>query len=250
MTSMEDLAVAADTLRALHHGDAPVVLPNAWDAASARLFADKLGYPAVATTSAGVAEAIGHADHEATPPEEMFAAVARIAGAVDVPVTADIESGYGRSSLSLVESLLHSGCVGMNIEDTDYSHDRGGMVEPSMHATRVAAVKEAGRAAGVDVVVNARVDAFLHGGGVEDALARAREYAAAGADCVYPIGVSEERDIATLVEGAGAPVNVLALPGGPPRARLAALGVARITFGAGLFRRALGEVERSLGDYR
>ena len=244
-----DLAVAADTLRALHHGDAPLVLPNAWDAASARLFAEKLGYPAVATTSAGVAEAIGHADGEATPPEEMFAAVGRIAAAVDVPVTADLESGYGRSSLSLVESLLHAGCVGMNIEDTDHSAGAGWLADADAHATQVAAVKEAGRAAGVDVVVNARVDVYLRGGGLEEALRRARMYAEAGADCVYPIGVVDESDIAALVEGAGAPVNVLALPSAPSRTRLAALGVARITFGAGLFRRALAEAERVVGEY-
>ena len=244
-----DLAVAADTLRALHHGDAPVVLPNAWDAASARLFADGLGYPAIATTSAGVAEAIGHADHEAAPPDEMFAAVGRIAAAVDVPVTADLESGYGRSSLSIVESLLGSGCVGLNVEDSDHSADGDRMVDPEVHAARVAAIKEAGRAAGVDVVVNARVDAFLHGSGVEEALRRARMYADAGADCVYPIGVTGEADIAALVEGAGAPVNVLVLPDTPPRGRLATLGVARITFGAALFRRALAAAEGTVAAY-
>lgn len=244
-----DLATAAHTLRDLHHGDAPLVLPNAWDAASARLFADRLGYPAVGTTSAGVAEALGHADHEATPPDEMFAAVARIAAVVDVPVTADLESGYGRSTLSLVESLLHAGCVGLNIEDSDHSAGGRAMVDPDVHAARVAGLKEAGRAAGVDVVVNARVDVFLHGGGVEDALDRARTYAQAGADCVYPIGVTDEADIAALVEGAGAPVNVWARPGAPPRSRLATLGVARISFGGGLFKRALAEVERVLADY-
>lgn len=243
-----DLATAAETLRELHRGDAPLVLPNAWDAASARLFADKLGYPAVATTSAGVAESIGHADGELTPPEEMFAAVGRIAGAVDVPVSADLEAGYGRSSLSLVESLLHAGCVGLNIEDSDHAAGSDRMLDADAQAARVAAIKEAGAAAGVDVVVNARTDAFLHGDGIDEALRRARLYAEAGADCVYPIGVTGEADIAALVEGAGAPVNVLALPGAPPRARLATLGVARITFGAALFRRALAEAERALAE--
>ena len=96
-----------------------------------------------------MAEAIGYADHEVTPPEEMFAAVARIAGAVDVPVTADLESGYGRASLSLVESLLHAGCVGLNIEDTDHAAGGDRLAEPAAHAAQLASIKEAGRAAGV-----------------------------------------------------------------------------------------------------
>lgn len=243
---MASLSDAADRLRALHSSGELLVLPNAWDAASARLI-ERLGYPAVATTSAGVAEAIGYEDHERTPPDAMFAAVGVIAGAVDVPVTADLESGYGLPAESLVQSLLGAGAVGMNIEDSD--HRTGSLSEPEAHAARLAAIKAAGRAAGVDVVLNARVDVFMHGGTVDDALRRARLYAGAGADCVYPILVTDEADIAALVEGAGAPVNVLALPSAPPRERLADLGVARVTFGAGLFRRALAEAERVLTAY-
>ena len=245
---MKPLAEVADALRALHHGDDLLVLPNAWDAASARLF-ERMGYPAVATTSAGVAESIGYADHEATPSDAMIAAVARIAGAVAVPVTADLESGYRLSSETLVESLLAAGGVGLNIEDSIHGVDGAGMAEPDKHAERLAAIKAAGRAAGVDVVLNARVDSFLHGAGVDDAVRRASAYAAAGADSVYPIGVTAEPDIAALVEGAGAPVNVLAHPHMPPRARLAELGVRRVTFGAILFRAALARAEQDLGEY-
>jgi 2-methylisocitrate lyase-like PEP mutase family enzyme len=245
---MHPLSDAAERLRVLHHGDDLLVLPNAWDAASARLF-ERMGYAAVATTSAGVAEAIGYADHEATPPDAMFAAVERIAGAVSVPVTADLESGYRLSSETLVESLLGAGGVGLNIEDSLHGVDLTGMADPDVHAERIGAIKAAGRAAGVDVVLNARVDSFLHGLGVDDALARARAYVAAGADSVYPITVTAEDDIAALVEGAGAPVNVLAHPAMPPRDRLADLGVKRVTFGAMLFRGALASAERALSEY-
>lgn len=244
-----ELAAAADHLRSLHHADEPLVLPNAWDAASARLFADRMGYPAVATTSAGVAEAIGYADHEAAPADAMFAAIGRIAGAVDVPVSADLEAGYRQSSETLVESLLDAGAVGLNIEDSDHSGDGDRMVPAEQQAERVATIKEAGRMGGVDVVVNARVDVYLHGGGLDEALRRAQLYAAAGADCVYPVFAIDDSDIAALVEGAGAPVNVLAHPEAPSRERLAALGVKRITFGAGLLRRALAAAERALSEF-
>jgi 2-methylisocitrate lyase-like PEP mutase family enzyme len=245
---MHPLSDAAERLRALHHGDEPLVLPNAWDAASARAFV-RLGFPALATTSAGVAESIGYADHEVTPPEAMFAAVARITSGVQVPVTADLESGYRLSSETLVESLLDAGAVGLNVEDSLHHLDDEAMADPAHHGERLAAIKAAGRATGVDVVLNARIDSYLHGLGLEDALTRARAYAAAGADCVYPIGVTDEGDIAALVEGAGAPVNVLASPAAPPRARLAEIGVARITFGGFLYRSALEAAERALEGY-
>ena len=150
MTTAE-LATLADELRALHTAPELLVLPNAWDVASARLFAGELGYPAVATTSAGVAEALGYADHQATPPEEMFAAVARIAAAVEVPVTADLEAGYWLSARDLVGALLEAGGVGLNIEDTD--HREGRIVSTEEQVERIAAIKAAGRDAGVDIVV-------------------------------------------------------------------------------------------------
>jgi 2-methylisocitrate lyase-like PEP mutase family enzyme len=203
----------------------------------------------VATTSAGVAEAIGYADHEATPHEAMFAAVGRIAAAVEVPVTADLEAGYKLSSETLVESLLGAGCVGLNIEDTIHGVDGEVLGDADAHAERLVGIKAAARAAGVDVWLNARVDSYLRGLGIDDALRRARLYAAAGADSVYPIGVTTEDDIAALVDGAGAPVNVLAHPRTPPRERLAEMGVARVTFGALLFRGALAEAGRALDAY-
>jgi 2-methylisocitrate lyase-like PEP mutase family enzyme len=247
MTAKSDLAPRAEALRELHRAPELLVLPNAWDAASARLIAGELGFPAVATTSAGVAEALGFADGEATPPEAMLAAVGRIAAAVDVPLTADMEAGYGLSAETLVDSLLASGAVGLNIEDTDHRGGGDALVAVERQVARLGAIKAAGHAEGVDVVLNARVDSFLRGSrDVAGALERARAYVAAGADCVYPIGIADEATIATFVEGAGAPVNVFMRPGVPSLARLGELGVARVTWGAGLFRTALAAVREQL----
>jgi 2-methylisocitrate lyase-like PEP mutase family enzyme len=233
-----ELTALADELRALHRAPELLVLPNAWDAASARLFAGELGFPAVATTSAGVAEALGYADHQATPPEEMFAAVGRIASAVEVPVTADLEAGYWLSATDLVGSLLDAGGVGMNIEDTDHREDR--IVSTDEQVERIASIKAAGREAGVDVVVNARIDEFLRGErSVDEGLARARAYAAAGADSVYPIGVRDEETISAFVDAVDVAVNVLMRPGVPSLARLQELGVGRVTWGSGIFNESL-----------
>ncbi len=223
------LAAAAQRLRALHRADEVLVLPNCWDVASARRLTEA-GASAAATSSAAVAESLGFADHEHAPADAMLAAVARIAAAVDVPVTADLEAGYGLSAAALVDALLAAGAVGLNLEDTD--HAGGGLRPVGAQAERIAAVKAAGRAAGVDVVLNARVDVHLpaHGAALEEGLARARAYREAGADCVYPILVVGDEAIAAYVQTAGV-VNVLATTGGPPLARLRELGVARVSFG-------------------
>lgn len=222
-----------EELRALHE-QRPLVLPNVWDAASARTFA-AAGFPALATSSGAVAEVLGFEDHEATPPEEMFAAIDRITRAVDVPVSADVESGYGLGPDELVERLLAAGAAGANLEDSD--HAGGGIRPATEQAERLAAVvaASAGR-----LVVNARVDSFVRGldDPVDDAVARATRYLEAGADCSYPIGYLDEATVAELVERIPGPVNVLAARPEPSLARLGELGVARITFGSSLFRRA------------
>lgn len=237
-----DLARRAERLRELHAGPAPLILPNAWDAASARAFA-ALGPPAIATTSGGVAESLGYEDGEAAPVEAMLAAVARIAGAVgDLPLTADLEGGYGLAPRDLVDRLLAAGAVGLNLEDTD--HHGGGLLPAEEQAQRIAAVKAAARSAGVDIVLNARVDVFIREAGapetrMDEALRRARRYVEAGADCVYPIWLADEAEIATFVAGVAAPVNIYARDAAPPIGRLAELGVRRVTFGTALFRAAM-----------
>jgi 2-methylisocitrate lyase-like PEP mutase family enzyme len=246
-------ASRAGTLRALHHGSEPLLLPNAWDAASARAVA-QAGFPAVATTSGGVAASLGWRDGENTPIEDAFAAIARMARTLEVPLTADVEGGYGLGPEALVARLLGAGAVGCNLEDSDHRHP-GTLVEAETHAARIAAMKCAGRAAGVDLVLNARIDVILlQAGKAEDRLAetmrRARLYLDAGADCVFPILVKDEASISALVKGIRGPLNVLALEGGLAPARLGELGVARISFGGRLQRMAMADHERRLTSIR
>ncbi|TQJ55206.1 isocitrate lyase/phosphoenolpyruvate mutase family protein [Streptomyces sp. NBC_00080] len=222
-----------DVFRRLHHGrlpDDPLVLPGPWDAAGARVFAEA-GFPALATPSAGVAASLGYADGR-TPADEMFAAVARIARAVDVPVSADVEGGYGLPPKELVERLLETGAVGCNLED---SAD-GVLKDPHEHAEWLAEVRQA---AGDRLFVNARVDTFAYGDGdPDDAIGRAAVYVAAGADCVYPIG-APAAVLPLLRSGTQGPLNVFAQVGaGPSPTALGELGATRVTFGPGLQQRA------------
>jgi 2-methylisocitrate lyase-like PEP mutase family enzyme len=236
----------ADRLRALHVPGRPLVLPNVWDAAGARAVV-AAGFPAVATASAAIAPALGYDDHEGTPPDEMFAAVARIADAVEVPVTADIERGYRLPAEEIAGRLVAAGVVGCNLEDTDAR--TGELVPVEEQAQLLTGV----RASAPELVINARVDVFLHGSGsreerVAEAVRRGRAYAEAGADCVYPLLIDrlDLAEVRTLVDGIGAPVNVAFLPGGPSLAELAEAGVARISFGPGLFRILQGHLEAAL----
>jgi 2-methylisocitrate lyase-like PEP mutase family enzyme len=238
----DDLATRAEKLRALHHGPSPLVLPNAWDAASA-VAVEAAGFPAVATSSAAIARVLGSADGERMDPDVAFGAVARIAAAVSVPVTADMEGGYGLSGAEFVERLLGAGAVGCNYEDTDH-HGPGPLVDAEAQAERLAAVKDAGRASGVDIVLNARVDTFARQVGspeeqLEEGVRRAGLYAAAGADCLYPIVLADEDAIAAFVRATELPVNVLLRQGSPSIARMTELGVARVSMGSGLHRLAM-----------
>lgn len=236
-----------EEFRALHHGRAaadPLVLPGPWDAASARVFADA-GFAALATPSAGIARALGYGDGEATPVGEMFAAVARIARAVDVPVTADVEAGYGLPPRELVERLLAAGAVGCNLEDT--VHPGKTLRDAAEQADFLAEVRAE---AGDRLFVNARVDTFVRG--VADpraAVERGRRYAAAGADGVYPIG-APPRHLRLLADEIGLPVNALAVPDGPDPAALGRQGASRITFGGGLLDRTLTAVRELAAELR
>lgn len=223
------------------------MLPNVWDVASARAV-QAAGFPAVATSSAAVAETLGYADGEAAPVAEVLDAVARIVAAVPVPVTADLERGYGMAPAELVERLAATGAVGCNLEDS--RPGTGELVEVGEQADFIAAVRAAARIAGIDLAINARIDTYLAdartgdsgraGGAGADRLAetvaRARAYLAAGADCVYPILLTDPEAIRTLV--AHGPVNALYQLGvaGPGPAELARWGVARISLGPSVFR--------------
>jgi 2-methylisocitrate lyase-like PEP mutase family enzyme len=229
----------AALLRSLHHGRRPgdpLVLPGPWDAASAQVFADA-GFPALATPSAGVSASLGYADGERTPPGEMFAAIARIVRAVDVPVSADVEAGYGLPAKELVERLLEAGAAGCNLEDSDPVTGR--LAEPRAQAERLAEVRAA---AGDALVLNARVDTYLRGDRTPAAaIGRALLYAAAGADCVYPIMAPPGR-LAEIADMAGLPVNALCRAGGPSPRELGVLGAGRVTFGGGLQHQAMDAV--------
>ncbi|MFF5205740.1 isocitrate lyase/phosphoenolpyruvate mutase family protein [Streptosporangium sp. NPDC000396] len=226
----------ATALRALHVPGSPLVLPNVWDAASARTV-EAAGFPAVATGSAAIAPVLGYDDGEATPVEEMLAAVGRIARSVRVPVTADMERGYGLKPAELVERLAATGAVGCNLEDSDPR--TGEMVDAEEQAAFLAAVRAAADGAGIDLVINARVDVHLNGTGspagrLAESIRRGRLYLQAGADCVYPILVSEAGAIRTLAQEIDGPINVLFRRDTPSLGELAALGVARVSFGHGL----------------
>jgi 2-methylisocitrate lyase-like PEP mutase family enzyme len=222
----------AAAFRAMHHDPPLLVLVNAWDVASAVLVASLPGCRAVATSSAGCAAVLGYADGERIPAAEMLDLVGRIADAVELPVTADLEAGYGDAAAT-ARAAWQVGVVGLNLEDGDG--------DPEAHAERVRAV----RAAAPELVINARVDRFLLGdGNVDGTVRRAALYLEAGADCIFVPGVADGATIRRLAEGIEGPLNVLAGPSTPSVAELEALGVARISVGSGLMRAVAGDARR------
>jgi len=237
---MSNVELAA-TLKSLHVPGRPVVLANVWDAASAKLV-EAAGFPAVATSSVAVAEALGYPDQQGAPVAEMLAAAARIVRAVSVPVTVDAEAGYGLSADELVERLLATGAVGCNLEDTDYVTGSG-MVDVAKQAAWLADVRAAADRAGVHLVINARIDVVLHAGRpadetplVDPIVERATAYLEAGVDCVYPIALRTP-DVIRQVVAAVAPasVNGNCPPNKDGIAAAAALGVGRLSMGGGLW---------------
>ncbi|MDP9844421.1 isocitrate lyase/PEP mutase family protein [Streptosporangium lutulentum] len=242
----------AAALRALHVPGSPLVVPNIWDAASARAV-EAAGFPVVATGSAAIASMLGYDDGEAAPAGEMLAAVTRIVRAVGVPVTADMERGYGQKPAELVARLASAGVAGCNLEDSDPR--TGEMVDADEQAAFLGAVRAAAVDAGVDLVINARVDPYLHGTGtpserLAESVRRGRLYLRAGADCVYPIFATEAEDIRALAGEIDGPINVLFRPGTPSIGELAALGVARVSFGPGLYRVVQAHTARMLAAVR
>jgi 2-methylisocitrate lyase-like PEP mutase family enzyme len=236
-TQKTPLAEQAAVLRRMHTAARPLVLPNAWDVASARLVV-KTGFPVVATSSGAVAASLGYEDTDSLPVEEAFGVVRRIARSVPVPVTADIEAGYELSPTELVGRLLDAGAVGCNLEDTDH-HGGGGLVDADAHADRLRAVRSAATDAGVQIVLNARIDVLRLAGDrrelFDEAVRRAGRYLQAGADCVFPIRLADDELIGEFVRRVDGPVNVVA-GGAPPLARLAQLGVRRISFAGALMK--------------
>ena len=236
---MATSAEKAELFRALHHGPDVLVLPNAWDCVSARIF-EEAGFPAIATTSAGIANAMGYPDGQRIPREEMLAVVKRIAGCVTVPVTADLEGGYDDIA-GTIARLLETGAIGLNLEDAER--------DPAQHAQTIATARRAAHDLEVNVVINARTDIYLAGVGdpasrFKRACERSNAYSASGADCVFIPAVKDEETIRRFVEALHFPLNFLAVPGSPPVQRLKELGVARVSVGSGIARAAMALTRR------
>jgi 2-methylisocitrate lyase-like PEP mutase family enzyme len=253
-----DLQSRCDLLRSLHRPGDPLLLPNVWDVATARAVV-AAGFRVVATTSGGVAAALGYEDHEGAPAGEMLAAAARIARGVEVPVTVDAEAGYGMEPAELVAALRRAGAAGCNLEDTDYTV--GGLRDPDRHAEWLMTVQQAASEDDYRLVINARVDVFLGpllagaGPGTQEelvpgAIRRADAYLEAGVDCVYPIGLWEADALRLFTSEVRGPVNVVCLPQTQSLAELAALGVARVSWGPFLYRDAMARFEGQLASLR
>jgi len=235
----------ARVLLSLHTQTALLVLPNVWNPIGARVLQAK-GYPAVATASAAISASLGYRDGEKLKRSTLIDLTGRIARSVDVPVTADIEAGYGGTIADLAETInevINSGVVGVNIED---SLEAEGVLRPvEEQCQRISVARQVADRRGIPLVINARVDSFLsssfvdHGDATEDALTRARAYAKAGADCIYPIGPGDLETTETLRAGIELPINILVTPSAAPLKALETIGVNRVSFGPFVFRACL-----------
>jgi 2-methylisocitrate lyase-like PEP mutase family enzyme len=245
----------AQQFREYHTGttDGPLVLPNSWDCASTIVY-ERAGFSAVGTSSAGVAAALGVPDGEYVTRDDMLAVVDRIAHSVSIPVSADLEAGYGETPDAVAETIrgvVDAGAVGVNLEDgTDDA--TAPLVDSGRHAAKIRATREVADDADVPLVVNGRTDVFWRDVGddadrVDRAVDRANAYYAAGADCLFVPGVTDLTHIEALADGIDGPLNVLGGPGAPPIADLGDVGVARVSVGSGPMRATLGFL-RALGD--
>ena len=243
-------AKKAEQFRKLHHGPRMLLLPNAWDVASARILED-CGHPAIATTSAGIAYSLGYPDGQRISRGEMLEVVGRIAGAVRIPVTADLEAGYGTTVKDMAETVkaaIEAGAIGMNLEDVTGDDERSEVAIP-LQAEKIRVIRETAASLSVPFVLNARTDVYLMPIGPEPTrfertVERLRAYRDAGADCLFAPGLYDRDTIAKLVKAVEAPLNILANPACPPLAELEKIGVARVSAGSGIMRAAMGTVQR------
>src|SRR5437667_8016071 len=248
---MKDQTRKAEEFRELHRGKKLLILPNAWDVPSARVFEDG-GFPAIATSSAGIMVSLGYPDGEVIERKEFVSATQRIARALSVPLSADIVSGFGatpREVVTMVKSVLQAGAVGINIEDLD--HSAGALAPLKEQLEKLKALRALRESQSVPFVINARTDALRHAKGdddqarLEEAIRRGIAYRDAGADCVYPMGLTDATSIATFVSALDFPVNVMVRPGLPTVAELERLGVKRLSLGPSASYAALGLLRRA-----
>ena len=242
------MASKTEILRKLHQGPTILVLTNAWDVASARIFEDA-GFPAIATSSAGIANCLGYADGEIISRDEMIGMVKRIARAVSVPVTADVENGYG-DALATARAIVDAGGAGMNLEDVTNVQDANSLVDTIVQARLIEKIRAA-----TDLVLNARTDIYLLAIGdpatrFNRTVERANAYLKAGADCAYVPGVRDAETIGRLAKAVKGPLNILATAGTPPVAELERLGVRRMSIGSGPMRASMGLTRRIAKELR
>jgi len=248
MTDSKSQVAKANLFRDLHRGPKILVLPNAWDVASARIL-ENAGVAAIATTSAGVAFTLGYPDGQKISREEMLGVVARIAAEVKIPVSADIEAGYGsrpEDAALTARDVIEAGAVGLNLEDR--TGDRQ-LVDLSLQLEKIAAVRESSRKMGVPLVLNARTDVYLLEVGqpearFDEAVKRLTAFRDAGADCLFAPGIRDLEVISRLVRELEFPVNILAGPGSPSIPELEKIGVARVSLGSSTMRATLGLLQR------
>jgi 2-methylisocitrate lyase-like PEP mutase family enzyme len=242
--SDELLAARAAGFLALHQRGNPAVLPTVWDAWSATLAA-ATGFGALTVGSHPVADSIGKPDGEGMAFEDLLARVGEVTAAVDIPVSVDVESGYGLAPTQIIDGLLSVGAVGLNIEDTVHKQDRR-LREPAEHADLIGDLRRAADSSGVHLVINARTDLFLRQDGdeadrVERAVQRLTLCADAGADCLYPVGRHDADTLRRLADELPLPINAIAIPDEDDPASFVPLGVGRISFGP-FFQRALARM--------
>ena len=251
--SKEVLQERATALKALHVPGNPAILPTVWDAWSAKLAVDA-GFAALTVGSHPVADSVGKEDGEGMSFDDLTTRVAQITGAVDVPISVDVESGYGEPAQRLIDGLLAAGAVGLNVEDTVHREGKR-LRSPEEHAALIGELRKASDAAGVHVVINARTDQFLRNDGddadrVDRAIARLILAADAGADSLYPVGRHDDDTMRRLTSELPLPVNAIALPDTDDPASFGPLGVGRISFGP-FFQRALsGHAETLLARWK
>ncbi len=254
--AITDQQKKAESFRAMHNSGDVLVLANVWDVASARIVEDA-GFPALATTSAGVAFAHGFPDGQKISLERMLEAVAEIAAAVEVPVTADVEAGYGNTpedAAKTARGVIEAGAVGMNFEDAT-GDPANPLFDLPLQLDRIRAIRETSSKAGVPLVLNARTDVYLAQVGEpasrhDESLRRLAAFRDAGADCVFIPGVRDPEIIKRFVADLNCPINILGVPGGPSIRELAGMGVRRVSLGSGPMRAAMGALFRLVDELK
>ena len=258
-TTNQTQAAKADTFRLLHHNGQMLVLPNIWDSLGASLL-QSLGYAAVATASASIAFTNGHDDGENIPFTDLLRILKRIVNSVDIPVTADVESGYADNNAALeynIQQMIETGIAGINIEDTN--KQTGQLLSIDAQCEKIQLIRKIASQMEVPLFINARTDVYLKANTgasatekLGETLIRGKAYLAAGGDCFFPVLIKEQHDIETVVSEVGAPVNIIALPGVPDLKTLKEIGVARVSLGPGFLKTAMLAMQQlaiTLKDY-